>query len=239
MTSHALQWHHNEHDAVSNRQPHDCLLNLLFRRKSKKTSKLHVTGLCEGNFPVPSEFPAQRASNAEKFPFDDVIMWASGLLKSLATQLLIQKLVPASNHTGNSLFIQQFIRAGNQENTEAPYYWPFMRGIHQWLVDSPHKWPVMWKEFPCHEIMWRLVYIVIWIIWCQSAITFHSSVLLSWVLDLFDRNKILSGGDLSHYQVPHCIRVFFYFVWFVFIHHNFQSYFELCTYCNILDIYLS
>ena len=34
-------------------------------------------------------------------------------------------------------------------------------------------------------------------------------------------------------------RVFFYFVWFVFIHHNFQFYFELCTYCNILDIYLS
>ena len=35
------------------------------------------------------------------------------------------------------------------------------------------------------------------------------------------------------------LRVFFYFVWFVFIHHNFQFYFELCTYCNILDIYLS
>ena len=61
----------------------------------------------------------------------------------------------------------------------------------------------------------------------------------SGVPDFFDRNKILSGGDLSHYQVPHCIRVFFYFVWFVFIHHNFQFYFELCTYCNILDIYLS
>ena len=63
--------------------------------------------------------------------------------------------------------------------------------------------------------------------------------LLSGVPDFFDRNKILSGYDLSHYQVPHCIRVFFYFVWFVFIHHNFQSYFKLCTYCNILDIYLS
>ena len=62
---------------------------------------------------------------------------------------------------------------------------------------------------------------------------------LSGVPELFDRNKILSGGDLSHYQVPHCIRVFFYFVWFVFIHHNFQFYFELCTCCNILDIYLS
>ena len=59
------------------------------------------------------------------------------------------------------------------------------------------------------------------------------------VPDFFDRNKILSGGDLSHYQMPHSIRVFFYFVWFVFIHHNFQFCFELCTYCNILDIYLS
>ena len=28
---------------------------------------------------------------------------------------------------------------------------------------------------------------------------------LSGVPDFFDRNKILSGGDLSHYQVPHCI----------------------------------
>ena len=62
---------------------------------------------------------------------------------------------------------------------------------------------------------------------------------LSGVPDFFDRNKILSGYDLSHYQVPHCIRVFFYFVWFVFIHHNFQFYFKLCTYCNIFDIYLS
>ena len=40
-------------------------------------------------------------------------------------------------------------------------------------------------------------------------------------------------------QVLHCIRVFFYFVWFVFINHIFQFYYELCTFCNILDIYLS
>ena len=57
-----LQWRHN--DGVSNHQPHDCLLNRLFRRRSKKTSKLRVTGLCEGNSPVTGEFPAQRASNA-------------------------------------------------------------------------------------------------------------------------------------------------------------------------------
>ena len=35
------------------------------RRRSKKTSKLCVTGLCEGNSPVTGEFLTQRASNAE------------------------------------------------------------------------------------------------------------------------------------------------------------------------------
>ena len=33
--------------------------------RSKKTSKLRVTGLCGGNSPVTGEFPAQMASNAE------------------------------------------------------------------------------------------------------------------------------------------------------------------------------
>ena len=42
------------------------------RRRLKKTSKLRVIGLCEGPSLVNSEFPAQKASNAEMFPFDDV-----------------------------------------------------------------------------------------------------------------------------------------------------------------------
>ena len=61
----ALQWRHNDHDGVSNHQPRDCLLNRLFRCRSKKTLKLRVTGLCVGNSSVTVEFPAQRASNAE------------------------------------------------------------------------------------------------------------------------------------------------------------------------------
>ena len=61
----SLQWRYNERDGVSNHQPHDCLLNRFFRRRSKKISKLRVTGLCEGNSPVTGEFPAQRTSNAE------------------------------------------------------------------------------------------------------------------------------------------------------------------------------
>ena len=60
-----LQWRHYGCDGVSNHQPDDCSLNRLFRRRSKKTSKLHITGLCEGNSPVTGEFPAQTASNTE------------------------------------------------------------------------------------------------------------------------------------------------------------------------------
>ena len=37
----------------------------VYRRKSKKTSKLRVTCLCEGNSPVTDEFTTQRANNAE------------------------------------------------------------------------------------------------------------------------------------------------------------------------------
>ena len=60
-----LQWCHNEWGGISNHQRFDCLLNCLIRRKSKKTSKLCVTGFCVGNSPVTGEFPAQRDSNLE------------------------------------------------------------------------------------------------------------------------------------------------------------------------------
>ena len=58
-----LQWRHNERDGDSKHQPHECLLKRLFGQRSKKISKLRVTGLCEGNSPVTGEFP-----------FDDIIM---------------------------------------------------------------------------------------------------------------------------------------------------------------------
>ena len=58
------RWRHNECDGVSNNQPDDCLLNRLFRRRTKKTSKLRVTGLS----------PCKRAVTRKMFPIDDVIM---------------------------------------------------------------------------------------------------------------------------------------------------------------------
>ena len=61
----SLRWRHNGRDGVSNHQPHDCLHNRLFGCRSKKTSKLRVTGLCAGNSLGTGEFSAQMASKAE------------------------------------------------------------------------------------------------------------------------------------------------------------------------------
>ena len=66
-----LQWRHNGRVCVSNHQPHDCLLNCLFRRRSKKTSKLRVTGLCAGYSLIAGELSVQISSNVE----NDSIWW--------------------------------------------------------------------------------------------------------------------------------------------------------------------
>ena len=50
------------------------LFNHVFRRRSKKTSKPRVTGLCEGNPPVTGGFPSQRPVTRKIVPFDDVIV---------------------------------------------------------------------------------------------------------------------------------------------------------------------
>ena len=81
-----LKWRHNECVGVSNHQPHYCLFNRLFR--SKKTSKLRVTGLCAGNSPVTGEFTVQRASTAENVSIwwrhhpivcHDAVVWSEDL----------------------------------------------------------------------------------------------------------------------------------------------------------------
>ena len=74
ILSWSLRWRHNEWDGFSNHQPHHCLLNRLSGRRSKKTSKPHVTGLCAGNSPGPVNSPHKWPVTRKRFPFDDVIM---------------------------------------------------------------------------------------------------------------------------------------------------------------------
>ena len=57
-----LQCHYNERDGVSIHRRLDCLINRLFKQRSKKTSKFRVTGLCEGihRWPVNSPRKGQQ-----------------------------------------------------------------------------------------------------------------------------------------------------------------------------------
>ena len=70
----ALQWCHIGHGSVSNHLPHDCLLNCLFRRWSRKATNLRVTGFWKGNSPVTGEIPHKGPVIPKMLPFDDVIM---------------------------------------------------------------------------------------------------------------------------------------------------------------------
>ena len=74
---------------------------------SKKTSKLRVTGLCEGNSSVTGEFPAQRASNAE-----NVSIWwrhqeslVSLMMRSLEPKWMAWKMLCIRN-TGTQYYLQ-------------------------------------------------------------------------------------------------------------------------------------
>ena len=62
-----IWYHYNEWARWRLKTPASQLFTqaLIRVRRSKKTSKFRVTGLCAGNSPVTGEFPAQRASNAE------------------------------------------------------------------------------------------------------------------------------------------------------------------------------
>ena len=115
MAQITLQWRHNGNDSVSNHQPHDCLLNCLFRRRWKKTSKLRVTGLCVVNSSVIGEFSAQMASNGE-----NVSIWwrhnearSSREWQSEVEDLLwncgtLIHVCPAENPTGLNLIYQLY-----------------------------------------------------------------------------------------------------------------------------------
>ena len=71
----SLQWRHNERDGVSNHQPHDCLINPLFRHRSRKhqnsASLAYVRGIHRSPANSPHKWPVTR----KMFPFHDIIMF--------------------------------------------------------------------------------------------------------------------------------------------------------------------
>ena len=66
------------------------------------------------------------------------------------------------------LFVQQLVHDNSKANIKVLYYWPFVWGIHQWLVDSPHKGPIMQKAIPCLDVI--MIYML-----CLCCTYFHAS----------------------------------------------------------------
>ena len=80
----SLQWRLNERDCVSNHQPHDCLLNRLFKAQIKENINASRHWPLCGEFTGTGEFPAQKASNVENIS----IWWRHhGIFWELANQL--------------------------------------------------------------------------------------------------------------------------------------------------------
>ena len=135
--SFSLRWRHNGHDSVLNHQPHDCLLNRLVRRKSKKTSKLCVTGLCARNSPGTGEFPAQMASNAENVS----IWWRHHVVASVPfININDTHFCKGNDLWGHSLDICATLKSRSNTRKDHddvikwkhfPCYWPFVRGVHR------------------------------------------------------------------------------------------------------------
>ena len=129
-----LQWRHNERNGVSNHRHLDCLLNRLFRRRSKNTSKLRVTGLCEGDSPV---YCSHKGSVTRKmFPFDDVIMttncrsWSTNVMIPLAptTKIRMARVTLSFDLlTGKWSSSMGYICATNEYN-------PWNRRLHNWMT---------------------------------------------------------------------------------------------------------
>ena len=107
----------------------------IFRCRSKKTSKLRVTGLCEGNSPVTGKFLSQRASNARSIS----IWWRHHGPSSRLTwnvNTCIFYLISYFRNTIQDLLLyspQPFIRVDTQK----------CRGI-SWDLDGHF----VWRHFP-------------------------------------------------------------------------------------------
>ena len=96
----------------------------------KKTSKLPITGLCEGNSPVTGEFPSQRSSNTEHAS----IWWrhhGKGMFMHFhVTDTLVHMYIALWFYLFmNPLFTRH---KGVIAWRRFPLYWPFVSGIHRW-----------------------------------------------------------------------------------------------------------
>ena len=142
-----LQWRHNGCDGASHHRRLGCLLNRLFRCRSKKISKLRVSGLCH-----------KRPVSRKIFLFYDIIMstWPSDALwccRSRSTVVQVMADMMASLITDVSIVYSPVCSGADQRKHQSSASLAFVWGIHRWPVNSPHKGPVTRKMFPFHDVI--------------------------------------------------------------------------------------
>ena len=123
-------------------------LNRLFRRRSKKTSKLRVTGLCSGNSSVTGGFPSQRASNAENvsiwWRFHVVLFY--GQLTDETSVCRRFGAILASNPTLNPWY-------DKSRGWGLPSHFPPLRYLPSFSSPTKHTllWSIMFISDRCHS----------------------------------------------------------------------------------------
>ena len=70
----SLHWHHNEPYGASNHQPHHCLFNRLFRRRSRKHQSSALLAFVRRIHLWPVSSSHKEPVTWKMFPFDDVII---------------------------------------------------------------------------------------------------------------------------------------------------------------------
>ena len=131
-----LQWRHNGCDGVSTHRCFHCLLNRLFGRRSKKTSKHQsVTGLYDRNHRWPVDSPHKGPVTQKMFPFDDVIMHYRD--KTVSCFIM-----------GIPILVRHYLYIETPPSFRERTLW----GVLPW-VNSPHKGPVTRKMFPFDDVI--------------------------------------------------------------------------------------
>ena len=149
----SLQWCHNGLDGISNHQPHHCLLNRLFGRRSKKTSKFRVTGLCVGNSPGTGEFPAQMASNAENVSiwwrhhviFHTVLQWLS---QNINQRLNLKQISYTSSSWAGWNSLNKKLKLKLKVLCWDTLWWCVLAGLHD---EHGCRWPGAKWASGCHQ----------------------------------------------------------------------------------------
>ena len=116
-------WRYDKRVGVSNHRRRHCLLNCLFRRRSKKhqssASLAYVRGIHRSPVNSPHKWPVTR----KMFPSDDVTMSGMSVMMSQIIE--------------NWMVCSTAFLAENNKNIKAPLYWFLVRRSCMWPVDIP------------------------------------------------------------------------------------------------------